>query len=115
MDAGHGFLLTFAAVLCTAAVTTVVFERLRQPVILGYLLAGLLIGPHVPLVPFVADVETTEILAELGVILLLFAIGLEFSVRRLLRVGGSAAVTAILDISLMACCCEMPSKSRLNL
>jgi len=99
---GHGFLVTFALVLCTAAITTVVFERLKQPVILGYLLAGLLIGPHVPYVPIVADIETTETLAELGVILLLFAIGLEFSIRRLMRVGGSAAVTAVLDISLMA-------------
>lgn len=99
---GHGFLLTFALVLCTAAVTTIVFERLRQPVILGYLLAGLLVGPHLTLFPFIADVETSETLAELGVILLLFSIGLEFSIRRLLRVGGSAAVTAIIDISLMA-------------
>ena len=102
MDVGHGFLLTFALVLCTAAITTVVFERLRQPVILGYLLAGLLIGPHVTFIPLVADRETTETLAELGVILLLFAIGLEFSIRRLLRVGGSVAVTAVIDVSLMA-------------
>ncbi|HET9066080.1 MAG TPA: cation:proton antiporter [Gemmatimonadales bacterium] len=102
MIMGHGFLVTFALVLCTAAVTTVVFERLKQPVILGYLLAGLLIGPHVPYVPIVADIETTETLAELGVILLLFTIGLEFSIRRLMRVGGSAAVTAVLDLSLMA-------------
>ncbi len=102
MPANHGFLITFALVLCTAAVTTVVFERLRQPVILGYILAGLLIGPNVTFVPIVADRVTTETLAELGVILLLFAIGLEFSVRRLLRVGGRVAVTAIIDVSLMA-------------
>ncbi|MEO8479329.1 MAG: cation:proton antiporter [Gemmatimonadota bacterium] len=94
--------MTFALVLCTAAITTVVFERLKQPVILGYLMAGLLIGPHVTFMPIVADIETTETLAELGVILLLFAIGLEFSIRRLMRVGGSAAVTAVLDLSLMA-------------
>ncbi len=102
MPADHGFLITFALVLCTAAVTTVVFERLRQPVVLGYLLAGLLIGPHVTFVPVVADHGTTETLAELGVILLLFAIGLEFSVRRLARVGGQVAVTAIIDVSVMA-------------
>lgn len=102
MAAGHGFLVTFALVLCTAAVTTVVFERLKQPVILGYLLAGMIIGPHVTLVPIVADVQTTETLAEMGVILLLFAIGLEFSIRRLLRVGGSVAITAVLDVSVMA-------------
>lgn len=102
MPVDHGFLVTFAVVLCTAAVTTVVFERLKQPVILGYLLAGLLIGPHVTFVPVVADNATTGTLAELGVILLLFAIGLEFSVRRLLRVGGQVAVTAVIDVSLMA-------------
>lgn len=95
------FLTTFAVVLCTAAVTTVLFQRLRQPVVLGYLLAGLLIGPHVP-GPLVADHATIETLAELGVILLLFSIGLEFSVRRLLRIGGGVAVTAIIDVSLMA-------------
>ncbi len=97
----HAFLTTFALVLCTAAVTTVVFHRLRQPVILGYLLAGLLVGPHItPMLT--ADPVTTETLSEIGVILLLFSIGLEFSVRRLLRVGGSVAITAVIDVSLMA-------------
>ncbi|HEY4320596.1 MAG TPA: cation:proton antiporter [Gemmatimonadales bacterium] len=95
------FLPTFALVLCAAAITTVIFHRLRQPVILGYLLAGLVVGPH--LFPWaVADHATTETLAEIGVILLLFTIGLEFSVRGLLRVGGSVAITAIIDVSLMA-------------
>ena len=97
----HAFLTTFALVLCTAAVTTVVFHRLKQPVILGYLLAGLLVGPHItPMLT--ADPATTETLSEIGVILLLFAIGLDFSVRRLLRVGGGVAITAVIDVSLMA-------------
>ena len=98
---GHAFLNTFALILCTAAATTVVFHRLKQPVILGYLLAGLLVGPHIAPI-LTADTATTESLAEIGVILLLFAIGLEFSVRRLLRVGGSVTVTAVIDVSLMA-------------
>lgn len=102
MAVEHSFLVTFALVLGTAAVTTVLFERLRQPVVLGYLLAGLLVGPHLTFMPFVADRSTTETLAELGVILLLFAIGLEFSIRRLFRVGGSVTLTAVIDISLMA-------------
>ena len=97
----HTFLTTFALILCTAAVTTVVFHRLKQPVILGYLLAGLLVGPHITPI-LTADTATTETLAEVGVILLLFTIGLEFSVRRLLRVGGSVTVTAVIDVSLMA-------------
>ena len=99
-DGAPAFLITFAVVLCTAAFTTVVCQWLKQPVILGYLLAGLIIGPHVAL-PLVADRVTTETLAELGVILLLFGIGLEFSIRRLLRVGGPVAITAIIDVSLM--------------
>jgi CPA2 family monovalent cation:H+ antiporter-2 len=94
------FLQTFALVLCTAAITTVLFHKLKLPVILGYLLAGLVVGPHLTPV-FTADQGSTETLAQIGVILLLFAIGLEFSVRRLLRVGGSVAITAVLDISLM--------------
>lgn len=92
--------MTFALVLCTAAITTILFQRLRQPVILGYLLAGLLIGPHTAF-PLVADRGTTETLAQLGVILLLFAIGLEFSIRRLTRVGGSVVITSVIDLSLM--------------
>lgn len=95
----HAFLATLALVLCTAAVTTVVFQRLRQPVILGYLLAGLFVGPHVTLVPAIAHEEATHILAELGVILLLFGIGLEFSIRKLMRAGGPAAITGIIAIS----------------
>ena len=95
----HAFLATLALVLCTAAVTTVVFQRLKQPVILGYLLAGLMVGPHVTLVPAIAHEEATHILAELGVILLLFGIGLEFSLRKLMRVGGPAAITGVIAIS----------------
>lgn len=95
----QAFLATLALVLCTAAVTTVVFQRLRQPVILGYLLAGLFVGPHVTVVPVLANVEATHILSELGVILLLFGIGLEFSIRKLMRVGGPAAITGIIELS----------------
>jgi CPA2 family monovalent cation:H+ antiporter-2 len=97
----HAFLATLALVLCTAAVTTVVFQRLKQPVILGYLLAGLFVGPHVTLIPLVADKLTIEILAELGVILLLFGIGLEFSLRKLVRVGSAAFITGIIAISMI--------------
>src|SRR5918911_649835 len=92
------FLTNLAMVLCVAAVTTMVFQWLRQPVVLGYLIAGLLVGPHVPF-PLVADRETIEGLSELGVILLLFGIGLEFTLEKLLRVGAAAAIVAIVEIS----------------
>ncbi|HMC32847.1 MAG: potassium transporter [Deltaproteobacteria bacterium 13_1_40CM_68_24] len=93
------FLTNLAIVLCVAAVTTVVFQRLRQPVVLGYILAGLLVGPHVPF-PLVADDEIIRGLSELGVILLLFTIGLEFTVEKLLRVGAAAAIVAAVEVSI---------------
>src|SRR5437016_4379656 len=99
MHDAHAFLENLAVVLGVAALTTVVFQWLRQPVVLGYLLAGLIIGPHVP-VPLVADPEMVRTLAEQGVILLMFSIGLEFSVRTLLRVGAAAALIATLGVSL---------------
>jgi CPA2 family monovalent cation:H+ antiporter-2 len=98
----HGanvFLTNLAMVLCVAAATTVVFQRLRQPVVLGYILAGLLVGPHVPF-PLVADSSTVHGLSELGVILLLFTIGLEFTIAKLLRVGAAAGIVAIVEISI---------------
>ncbi len=96
----HEFLRALTVVLCVAAVTTVVFQRLRQPVILGYILAGLIVGPHVP-VPLVADTAVVQTLAEIGVILLMFSLGLEFSLRKLLVVGPRAAMTAVVETSLM--------------
>lgn len=94
------FLRNIALVLCVAAVTTVVFQRLRQPVVFGYLLAGLIIGPHIP-IPLVADETTVHTLAELGVILLMFGLGLEFSLRKLLQVGPTAGLVAVAQSSLM--------------
>jgi CPA2 family monovalent cation:H+ antiporter-2 len=96
----HDFLTNLALVLCVAALTSLVFQRLRQPVVFGYLVAGMIIGPHIP-VPLVADQTMVRTLAELGVILLMFSIGLEFSVRKLLKVGGAAAIAAISETTVM--------------
>jgi CPA2 family monovalent cation:H+ antiporter-2 len=86
--------------MCVAAVMTVVFQRLHQPVVLGYLLAGLVVGPHLP-VPLVADADIVKTLSELGVILLMFSLGLELSVRKLVRVGPAAGLAAVIETSLM--------------
>ena len=94
------FLRNIALVLCVAAVTTVVFQRLRQPVVFGYLIAGMIIGPHIP-IPLVADETTVHTLAELGVILLMFGLGLEFSLRKLLQVGPTAGLVAVAETSMM--------------
>lgn len=94
------FLSNLSLVLGVAAITTVICQRLGLPVVLGYILAGLVIGPHVPLA-LVADREIVETLSELGVILLMFSLGLEFRLRKLFRVGGTAGLIAIIEISLM--------------
>lgn len=77
---------------------TLIFKRIRQPVVLGYILAGFLVGPYLSLTPTVADTENIETLAHIGVIFLLFSLGLEFSFKKLLRVGGAASITAFIEI-----------------
>ncbi|HEX5750210.1 MAG TPA: cation:proton antiporter [Archangium sp.] len=100
MHGAHDFLKALAMVLCVAAVTSIIFQRLRQPVVLGYIIAGLIIGPHVP-IPLVADAGIVQTLSELGVILLMFSLGLEFSLRKLFQVGPTAGITAVIQCSLM--------------
>lgn len=100
MEEAHVFLEALATVLCVAAVTTVLFQKLKQPVVLGYILAGFVIGPHVS-IPLVADPGTIHTLSELGIVLLMFSLGLEFSLRKLFKVGPSALVTAVVQCSLM--------------
>jgi CPA2 family monovalent cation:H+ antiporter-2 len=97
---GLDLLTDLAMILCVAAVTTVVFQRIRQPVVLGYLLAGLIVGPHVS-VPLFADEGLAHTLSELGVILLMFSLGLEFSLRKLIKVGPTAGIVAVIQCSLM--------------
>ncbi|PTR29986.1 transporter (CPA2 family) [Luteibacter sp. OK325] len=99
----HGivFIQDLATVMLVAGLTTVIFQRLRQPVVLGYIIAGLLIGPHTLPVIFIHDEETIRTLSELGMILLLFALGLEFSLKKLRAVGGAALVAAFAEIVLM--------------
>ena len=92
-------LIELVVVLGTAALVTVVFQALRLPVVLGYVLAGLLIGPHVP-VPLVADPHLVHVLSELGVILLLFSVGLELRISQIARVGLPAALTALFEVAL---------------
>ena len=101
MHDAHELLRSLTVVLSVAALTTVVFQRLRQPVVLGYLVAGLMVGPHVP-IPLVADRAVVQALSELGVILLMFSLGLEFSFAKLVRVGPTAGITAVVQSSLMS-------------
>jgi CPA2 family monovalent cation:H+ antiporter-2 len=95
------FLQDLAVVMIVAGLVTVVFHRLKQPVVLGYILAGVIIGPHTPPFPLVQDEHTIHTLAEMGVIFLMFSLGLEFSLRKLKRVGATAFIAAFLEILLM--------------
>lgn len=88
-----------ALILTAGAVTTLVFRKIKQPLVLGYIIAGFLVGPHFHLIPTVADNHNIEILAEIGVIFLLFSLGLEFSFKKLMRVGGEASITAFVEIA----------------
>lgn len=99
----HGitFLQDLAVVMIVAGLVTIVFHRLKQPVVLGYILAGVIVGPHTPPIPLVKDQETIKTLAELGVIFLMFSLGLEFSLRKLRKVGVTALIAAALEIMLM--------------
>src|SRR4051794_41609624 len=86
-------LTDLALILCVAAVTTLVFQRLRQPVVLGYLLAGVVVGPHLP-VPLFVNEPLTHTLSELGVVLLMFSLGLEFRLPQLIKIAPTAGIPA---------------------
>lgn len=102
MESSHLRLLQdLAMVMLVAGVVTLVFHRLRQPVVLGYILAGLIIGPHTPPFPLVADQHSISTLADLGVMFLMFSLGLQFSLRTLREVGTTAVVVAALEVVFM--------------
>jgi CPA2 family monovalent cation:H+ antiporter-2 len=90
-----------AVVMLVAGITTILCHRLKQPVALGYIVAGFIIGPYTPPFELVQNEEAVKTLGEMGVVLLMFSLGLEFSLRKLTRVGLSALVAALLEIILM--------------
>ncbi len=85
-------------ILAAAGVTTLLFKQIKQPLVLGYILAGLLVGPHIKIIPTVSDHKSITIWGEIGVIFLLFSLGLEFSFKKLVKVGGSSSITAIVKV-----------------
>lgn len=99
MEQLPGLIKDLALILIAAAVVTLVFRKIRQPIVLGYIIAGFLVGPYLSLTPSVADTTNVETLAHIGVIFLLFSLGLEFSFKKLVRVGGAASVTALVEIT----------------
>lgn len=87
-----------AVILMVAAVMTLLFRAIRQPVVLGYIIAGFLVGPHFEWLPDVVDSESVRVWADIGVIFLLFALGIEFSFKKLARVGAPASITALIEV-----------------
>ena len=95
-----------AVILIAAGLVTLLFKWLKQPVVLGYIVAGLLAGPAVKSMPTVSDMESIHIWADIGVIFLLFALGLDFSFKKLMKVGGTAvigAVTVVIGMMTIGC------------
>lgn len=90
-----------ALILVIAGITTLLFKKLKQPVVLGYILAGLLVGPNFSLLPTISDMDGVKVWADIGVIFLLFSLGLEFSFKKLVKVGGTAGVAGIFEILCM--------------
>ena len=84
--------------MIVAGLVTILFHRFKQPVVLGYILAGFIIGPHTPPFSLISGEESINTLAEIGVILLMFSLGLEFSLGKLRKVGGTAVIAASLEI-----------------
>ncbi|MDR3118879.1 MAG: cation:proton antiporter [Mediterranea sp.] len=97
----HHFIVDLAIILITAGIATLLFKWLKQPVVLGYILAGFIAGPYVTWLPTVTDMGNVEVWAETGVIFLLFALGLEFSFKRLIAVGGTATVATLINLGSM--------------
>ncbi|MFN7096034.1 MAG: cation:proton antiporter, partial [Gammaproteobacteria bacterium] len=90
-----------AVILGVAGIMTLICQRIHQPVVLGYLVAGIIIGPYTPPHALVSDMPNIQILSELGVIFLMFSLGLEFSFHKLTRVGFSASMTGFVEVVLM--------------
>ena len=99
-----------AFILLLGAVVTVLFKAMRQPVVLGYIVAGFLASPNFTYLPSVSTEANIEFWAQIGIIVLLFSLGLEFSFKKLIRAGGSAVVTALIIV--VGMCCGSTSSTR---
>ena len=96
-----GLIKDLALISIYAAVVLLIFKKIKQPVVLGYILAGMLVGPQIPFLPSITDTENIHIWADIGVIFLLFSLGLEFSFKKIVNVGKSALIAATSNILCM--------------
>ena len=96
-----------ALMLIVAGVVTLIFKRLKQPLVLGYIVAGFLVSPHMPYTASVADMENIHLWADIGVMFLLFSLGLDFSFKKILKMGASpfiSTITIIFSMSILGVC-----------
>ena len=101
MDHLAPLILDLTIILCVAGLVTLLFQKIRQPIVLGYLISGIIIGPYTPPHALVTDIPNIKILSELGIIFLMFFLGLDFSFQKLTRVGLSASITGLFEVVLM--------------
>ena len=93
-----------ALILISAGIVTLIFKRLKQPLVLGYIVAGFLVSPHLSLTASVADTANIHLWADIGVMFLLFSLGLDFSFKKILKMGASpiiSTITIIFSMSLL--------------
>lgn len=95
MSEGSTLISDLAVILICAGFVTILFKWLKQPVVLGYIVAGILTGPACPITPTITNPESIQVWADIGVIFLLFTLGLDFSFKKLMKVGGTAVTGAI--------------------
>ena len=101
MDVQIRFLMEFAVILAVAGLTAVIFTKMKMPVVIGYLAAGILVGPYLFPFDLITDMDTVNSLANLGIILLMFTIGLDFNIRKLRKTGMFAIVAGTIEVVLM--------------
>ncbi len=101
MHSAHTLIIDLTLITIYAALITLIFKKLKQPTVLGYILAGILAGPSFNFLPTVTAGENLTLWADIGVIFLLFSLGLEFSFKKMVNVGKSAIITASANIFFM--------------
>ena len=82
-----------ALMLVVAGVVTIIFKKLKQPLVLGYILAGFLVSPHMTYTASVVDTDNIQLWADIGVMFLLFSLGLDFSFKKILKMGASPIIS----------------------
>ena len=95
----NGLIADLAWILLLGAISTLIFKKLKQPVVLGYILAGFLASPKFVYLPSISNLDNIEFWADLGIVVLMFTLGLEFSFKKLMNSGSSAVITALIIIT----------------